>query len=48
MHNDEQEIHQLVATWMAATKAGDIETVFSKWLLARHANMLNTVSKSGG
>lgn len=24
---DEQEIRQLVATWIAATKAGDIETV---------------------
>jgi uncharacterized protein (TIGR02246 family) len=29
MHSDEQEIRQLVATWMAATKAGDIETVLS-------------------
>jgi uncharacterized protein (TIGR02246 family) len=29
MQNDEQEIRQLVATWMAATKAGDIETVLS-------------------
>ena len=27
MQTDEQEIRQLVATWMAATKAGDIETV---------------------
>jgi uncharacterized protein (TIGR02246 family) len=27
MANDEQEIRQLVATWMAATKAGDVETV---------------------
>ena len=27
MHDDEQEIRQLVATWMAATKAGDFETV---------------------
>ncbi|MEX0803525.1 MAG: SgcJ/EcaC family oxidoreductase [Candidatus Binatia bacterium] len=27
METDEQEIRQLVATWMAATKAGDIETV---------------------
>lgn len=27
MINDEQEIRQLVATWMAATKAGEIETV---------------------
>ena len=25
MQNDEQEIRQLVATWMSATKAGDIE-----------------------
>jgi uncharacterized protein (TIGR02246 family) len=29
MQNDEQEIRQLVATWMAATKAGDVETVLS-------------------
>jgi uncharacterized protein (TIGR02246 family) len=27
METDEQEIRQLVETWMAATKAGDIETV---------------------
>lgn len=27
MQNDEQEIRQLVATWMSATKAGDIEIV---------------------
>jgi uncharacterized protein (TIGR02246 family) len=27
MSSDEQEIRRLVATWMAATKAGDIETV---------------------
>jgi uncharacterized protein (TIGR02246 family) len=27
MHSDEQEIRRLVATWMAATKAGDFETV---------------------
>lgn len=29
MHDDEAQIRQLVATWMAATKAGDIETVLS-------------------
>lgn len=29
MPNDEQAIRQLVATWMAATKAGDTETVLS-------------------
>src|SRR5438309_6990881 len=29
MTSDEQEIRQLVATWMTATKAGDIETVLS-------------------
>jgi uncharacterized protein (TIGR02246 family) len=29
MESDEQEIRQLVATWMAATKAGDIERVLS-------------------
>lgn len=29
MHRDEQEIRQLVSTWMAASKAGDIETVLS-------------------
>jgi uncharacterized protein (TIGR02246 family) len=27
MQNDEQEIRQLVSTWMAATKAGDVDTV---------------------
>jgi uncharacterized protein (TIGR02246 family) len=27
MQRDEQDIRQLVATWMRATKAGDIETV---------------------
>jgi uncharacterized protein (TIGR02246 family) len=26
---DEREIRELVATWMAATKAGDVETVLS-------------------
>ncbi len=29
MDRDEQEIRQLVATWMAATKAGDTDTVLS-------------------
>lgn len=29
MQNDEQEIRQLVSTWMAASKAGDVETVLS-------------------
>ena len=29
MENDEQEIRQLVSTWMAASKAGDVETVLS-------------------
>lgn len=29
MHRDEVEIRQLVATWMAATKAGDVDTVLS-------------------
>jgi uncharacterized protein (TIGR02246 family) len=29
MVSDEEEIRQLVATWMAATKAGDLETVLS-------------------
>jgi uncharacterized protein (TIGR02246 family) len=29
MQSDEQEIRQLVATWMTATKAGDIDTVLS-------------------
>lgn len=29
MQSDEREIRQLVATWMRATKAGDIETVLS-------------------
>ncbi len=29
MQDDEEEIRQLVSTWIAATKAGDIETVLS-------------------
>ena len=29
MHDDEEQIRQLVSTWMAATKAGDIDTVLS-------------------
>ena len=29
MQNDEQEIRELVSTWMAATKARDVETVLS-------------------
>lgn len=29
MQNDEQEICDLVSTWMAATKAGDVDTVLS-------------------
>src|ERR1051325_1573903 len=29
MSNDEQEIRQLVATWIEATKAGDTDTVLS-------------------
>jgi uncharacterized protein (TIGR02246 family) len=29
MHSDEQEIRQLVSTWMAATTAGDVEKVLS-------------------
>jgi uncharacterized protein (TIGR02246 family) len=29
MQSDEQEIRQLVATWITATKAGDIETVLT-------------------
>jgi uncharacterized protein (TIGR02246 family) len=29
VQNDEQEIRQLVSTWMAASKAGDVEKVLS-------------------
>jgi uncharacterized protein (TIGR02246 family) len=29
MESDEQEIRKLVSTWIAATKAGDVETVLS-------------------
>ncbi len=29
MQSDEQEIRQLVSTWMAASKVGDVETVLS-------------------
>jgi len=36
--NDEQEIRQLVSTWMAASKAGDVEKVLS--LMADDAGFL--------
>ena len=29
MQNDEQEIRQLVSTWMTASKGGDVDTVLS-------------------
>ncbi|HWO42579.1 MAG TPA: SgcJ/EcaC family oxidoreductase, partial [Candidatus Eisenbacteria bacterium] len=29
MESDEREIRRLVATWMEATRAGDVETVLS-------------------
>lgn len=29
MQNDEQEIRQVVSTWMSATKAGDVDTILS-------------------
>jgi uncharacterized protein (TIGR02246 family) len=29
MRSDEEEIRQLVSTWMAATRSGDVETVLS-------------------
>ena len=29
MQNDEQEIRQLVATWLSASKAGDVESLMS-------------------
>ena len=29
MHNDEQQIRELVSTWMEATKTGDIDKVLS-------------------
>lgn len=29
MHKDEQEIRELVSTWISASKAGDIDTVLS-------------------
>lgn len=29
MQSDEQQIRQLVSTWMSASKAGDVETVLS-------------------
>ena len=38
MQNDEQEIRQLVATWMSATKAGDFDTVLG--LMAEDAVFL--------
>ena len=38
MQSDEQEIRQLVSTWMTASKAGDVETVLS--LMAEDAVFL--------
>jgi uncharacterized protein (TIGR02246 family) len=38
MPSDEEQIRQLVANWMAATKAGDVETVLS--LIAEDAVFL--------
>ena len=29
MHSDEDQIRQLVATWMSATRSGDVDTVLS-------------------
>ena len=29
MRNDEEHIRELVATWMAATKSGDVDTVLN-------------------
>lgn len=40
MQSDEEEIRQLVSTWMSATQAGDIETVLS--LMADDAIFLVT------
>lgn len=40
MQNDEQEIRQLVSTWMTASKAGDVEKVLS--LMADDAVFLVT------
>jgi uncharacterized protein (TIGR02246 family) len=43
MNSDEQQIRQLVATWMSATKAGDVDTVLglmtddAKFLVAGRA-----------
>ena len=38
MQSDEQEIRQLVATWMAATQSGDVDTILS--LMAEDAVFL--------
>lgn len=38
MENDEQEIRQLVSTWMTATRAGDVERVLA--LMAEDAVFL--------
>jgi uncharacterized protein (TIGR02246 family) len=38
MKNDEQEIRRLVATWMAATKSGDVEVMLN--LMAEDAVFL--------
>jgi uncharacterized protein (TIGR02246 family) len=46
MQNDEQEIRDLVKTWMSATKAGDVQTVLSLmsddvvFLVAGHPPMI--------
>jgi uncharacterized protein (TIGR02246 family) len=38
MQNDEEQIRQLVATWMAASKSGDVDTVLN--LIAQDAVFL--------
>ena len=55
MQNDEGQIRQLVATWMSATRSGDVDgeghtlTILKKehgkWLLARDANLLSSVQR---
>lgn len=52
MAPDEQQIRELVRTWMQATRAGDVATVLGlmtedveqgRWKLARDATLLATV-----
>ena len=55
MNQDEKEIRDLIAPWMSASAAGDLETVLTvfrkesdgRWRLYRDANLLTTEGALG-